>query len=293
MTRVVIDQWSPNCVDYTFLSGTFEHAPPKCLLIYLWTIYMYYWSARIFFLPTKNTVHPTSATTVIHERKKGTQMLLSGKDSFSSCWKKASFVPHLSTFSFVCYWQFLQIPNVAKIGNPAVPPTFFHFELFLRLPKPSVLETISEEPSHIQKCWGKRGSRKEKLFPPHFKQLLPGTSSCSCNYFTYLHQVPFPASCRWFRALLLIKNCKQKLQVLCLLMRQQSQKMLLGQILPQRAKMLPGFISSAILHSILDGIEADEPWTQTVQTATVPDYCHRIMELVRLEEISRIIRSSC
>lgn len=57
--------------------------------------------------------------------KKGTQMLLSGKDSFSSCWKKANFVPHLSAFSFVCYWQLLQIPNVAKlVTQQFLPPSF-------------------------------------------------------------------------------------------------------------------------------------------------------------------------
>lgn len=57
--------------------------------------------------------------------KKATQMLHSGKDSFSSCWKKASFVPHLSAFSFVCYWQFLQIPNVAKlVTQQFLPPSF-------------------------------------------------------------------------------------------------------------------------------------------------------------------------
>lgn len=52
-------------------------------------------------------------------------MLHSGKDSFSSCWKKANFVPHLSAFSFVCYWQFLQIPNVAKfVTQQFLPPSF-------------------------------------------------------------------------------------------------------------------------------------------------------------------------
>lgn len=125
MTRTVIDQRSLNCFDYTLLPGMFEHAPSKCLLTYLWTIYMYYSSAHIFFLPTKNTVHPTSETTAIHEKTKGTQMLLSRKDSFSSCWKKASFVPHLSAFSFVCYWQFLQIPNAAKlVTQQFLPPSF-------------------------------------------------------------------------------------------------------------------------------------------------------------------------
>lgn len=99
--------------------------PPKCLLIYLWTRYMYFWSTHIFFLPTYKTVHPTSETTVTHEGKKGTQMQISEKDSFSSCWKKANFVPHLSAFSFVCYWQLLQIPNVAKlVTQQFLPPSF-------------------------------------------------------------------------------------------------------------------------------------------------------------------------
>lgn len=70
MTSTATDQWSPNCFDSTFLPGMSEHAPPKCLLIYLWTRYMYFWSTHIFFLPTYKTVHPTSETTVTHEGKK-------------------------------------------------------------------------------------------------------------------------------------------------------------------------------------------------------------------------------
>lgn len=56
-----------------------------------------------------------------------------------------------------------------KIHNPAVPPTFFHFELFLCLPKPSVLKNISEEPSHILKFWGMRERRKGEIISMAFQ----------------------------------------------------------------------------------------------------------------------------
>lgn len=292
MTRIVTDQWSLHCFDYTFLPGMFEHAPPKCLLTYLWTICMYYWSAHVFFLPTNNTVHPTSETTAIHEKTKGTQMLLSRKDSFSSCWKKANFVPHLSAFSFVCYWEFLQIPNAAKLVTQQFLLPSFILNCFSTY-QSQVCWKPSQKNLPIQKSgWGKRASRKEKLFPQHFKQLLSGTSSCSRNYFTYLHQVSFqlPAGDSGLYCWSKIANKASSIVSF------NETTVPENAVLPNSS---PKSKDAPRLHFLCNSAQyftwQTGRWALNVGSAdshVLPDcsYCHRIMELFRLEDISRIIR---
>lgn len=111
-------------------------------------------------------------------------MLLSGKDSFSSYWKKANFVPHLSAFSFVCYWQFLQIPNVAKLVTQQFLPHSFILNCFSAY-QSQVCWKPSQKNLPIYKNVGKREGAKRRNY-------FHSTSNSSCSELHLAHTVILP-----------------------------------------------------------------------------------------------------
>lgn len=126
-------------------------------------------------------MHPTSKTT---EKKKGTQMLPSGKDSFSSCWKKANFVRHLSAFTFVCYWQFLQIPNVAKLVTQQFLPPSFILNCFSAYQRQVCWKPSQKNPPIYKIVGEKEGAARRNFFH--------STSNSSCQEPHLAHAVILP-----------------------------------------------------------------------------------------------------
>lgn len=219
-------------------------------------------------------------------------MLLSRKDSFSSCWKKANFVPHLSAFSFVCYWQFLQIPNAAKLVTQQFLPPSFILNCFSAY-QSQVCWKPSQKNLLIQKKVGEReGAGRRNYFH--------SISNSSCQKPHLAHAIILPTCTKCPSSFLQViqgSTVDQKLQTKASSIVSFNETTVPeNAVLPnsspkgKEAPRLHFFCNSAQCFTWQRGRRALNAGSADSHMQLDCSYCHRIMDLFRLEEISRIIR---